>query len=216
MLGRADDEDEIEAQNTDALLSNAEEDSNNSDGISFWIKAGFLKDFVITFLGTATSNATLITYLADLPPWKFGIGLVAAEVSCPMAVFFALCEAYAHLQQNKTFTATEANNNLGESDIKFSDVPLTKKQIAAAIMHYCSDVLSDTAIPLLLMQTLSLESSLPAVQAALNPRWVKSAIGLGALLFNAVGDYQDLKNTITAGKENNLREMVQGRQMKIR
>lgn len=179
----------------------------------FWIGAEFGKNFVKTLLSTAISNATLLTYVLDLPTWKFGVGLLAVEVSCPMALMFALCEAYSHLQQSQSFAADEVKDiESGEQEeIQLSDVPLTKKQIAAAIIHYCSDILEDSVTPFTLTQLLASEASLPALQKALDSHTLKCMIATGSLFISAIGNKREFDNTLTAARENNLREIQQER-----
>lgn len=184
----------------------------------FWMGLEFSKNFTKTLLSTALSNATLMTYLLDLEPWKFGVGLIAAEVSCPLALLFALGEAYSHFQQSKSFVASEDHDHSqadSDEEINLSDVPLTKKQIAGALLHFCSDVLEDAVAPLAISQLLASEASLPTLQKHLNSRTVKTLIATGSLLVSALGNRRELSNTLTASRKNNLQEMREERHQTV-
>lgn len=151
-----------------------------------------------TTTSTFISNANLLTYLADLPPEYFGLNGTAALISVPIAVLFGIAEGYAHYQQSKNLDEVVDDIETGVHAGAEADLPpVTCKQVAGSGLHYLSDVLSDAAYFLGLMQVAG------ADKFSLLARWGYSAAVLTA---SANGNIRELTNTITAARLRNARE----------
>ena len=154
-------------------------------------------NLINAFAKSTYTSSVLITEIGGLEGTILGLSPYAIGASIPIAILFALAEAYAHHAESEHFNhATHDHNDQNEHD-KPTPLPLNWKQKIATGLHYLSDTYEGAAIPLLFAKLAGVD------QAATLTR-----IGVysGSLLFSAAGNAQELVNTKIAFQQKNARD----------
>ena len=196
-------------QHTGDILSKLEEaktllDKNPLEkkkcNLHFLMRSQFTYNMLMGIGESGYTLATLITDLAELEPAFLGMSWIGIEVGLPLALLFALAEAYSHNSESDHFNHSEHATSLHESENQESPpIPLSWKQEGCAILHYLSDVHKGAAFFLSIYKIAENKLAIPSF-----PYRLFSYTGIG--LFSMLGNAQEYVNTRIAFKKENERE----------
>jgi hypothetical protein len=166
----------------------------------------FTFNFVNMLLQAGYTTGSIVTDLAGFEPIFMGISKEAAVVALPIAVMFALAEANAHRSKSEHFN--DSDHHHGHSHHVAHDVeagaptqaraPLSWKQCATVALHLGADIWEGAAVPIAFSKLAGADKASGLVRAL-------SYAGAG--LWSTLGSLQECRNTVTALREENAREL---------
>lgn len=199
------------------ISSSAEEKTTKS--CDFWLSSQFLYTWMDMFMSTSYPIALFVTDIFNFKQVFLQVSYPGVAAAVPLALGFSYSEAICHEAQSEVFNKAGENHKSGEMnsdtdlrrqqsrmeegltssppESKSSRNHLSYKQKLAIAGHYVADAVRGAQVPLFMVKMAPRE-------------WSDLELGLiylGLGLYGCWGNYQELKNTITAFHEKNEEEV---------
>ncbi len=185
---------------SEQLLTANEDNKKHTHNHSLFRYSQRAHNLLNTFIKTGYTSAILLTDTLSLEPIFLQMSWAGMGVAMPIALYFSLCELWSHDAVTEHFD--QAEHAPVEKDIESGEaIPLpslTWKQWALVCGHFASDVFEGVE-PLLFVAKMAGIDNIAKWQRGL------SYAGMG--LYSIFGKVQELKNTITAFREENKMRM---------